>query len=57
MLRDDLKTEFDALLPGHATEAGTSRHRAEGGAGRGLRRHSPADHGADGDQDPPPKPA
>ena len=28
MLRDDLKTEFDALLPGHATEAGTSRRTA-----------------------------
>ncbi len=28
MLRDDLKPEFDALLPGHATEAGTSRRTA-----------------------------
>jgi hypothetical protein len=25
MLRDDLRKEFDALLPGHATGAGASR--------------------------------
>ena len=28
MLREDLKTEFDALLPGRSTEAGATRRTA-----------------------------
>lgn len=28
MLNDDLKTEFDSLLPGQSTEAGASRRTA-----------------------------